>query len=109
MGNAPLCQACHTGKGVNVQGNIQDVEKFTDYYGCNSEDSKEPEAVTDSTIQEGSCTRDGPATVQLSCLPEVCYAVADSRTAEQKATLWTWNNSVVALAWTRVGADSDCG
>lgn len=45
MGNAPLCQACHTDKGVRLQGNIQDVEKFTDYYGCNSEDSKDPEAV----------------------------------------------------------------
>lgn len=45
MGNAPLCQACHTDKGVRLQGNIQDVEKFMDYYGCNSEDSKDPEAV----------------------------------------------------------------
>ncbi|XP_077156657.1 ankyrin-2 isoform X29 [Paroedura picta] len=48
MGNAPLCQTCHTDKGVRLQGNIQDVEKFMDYYGCNSEDSKDPEAVSDS-------------------------------------------------------------
>ncbi|XP_015266493.1 PREDICTED: ankyrin-2 [Gekko japonicus] len=48
MGNAPLCQACHTDKGVRLQGNIQDVDKFMDYYGCNSEDSNDPEAVSDS-------------------------------------------------------------
>ncbi|XP_053110659.1 ankyrin-2 isoform X31 [Hemicordylus capensis] len=48
MGNAPVCQACHTDKGVRVQGNIQDVDKIPDFYGCNNEDCKEPEVLSDS-------------------------------------------------------------
>ncbi|XP_060134515.1 ankyrin-2 isoform X21 [Zootoca vivipara] len=48
MGNAPLCQACHTDKGVRVQGNIQDVDKIPDYYGCNNEEAKYPETLSDS-------------------------------------------------------------
>lgn len=45
MGNAPVCQACHTDKGVRVQGNIQDVDKIPDYYGCNNEEAKYPETL----------------------------------------------------------------
>ncbi|XP_061441305.1 ankyrin-2 isoform X31 [Rhineura floridana] len=49
MGNAPVCQACHTDKGVRVQGNMQDVDKIPDYYGCsNGEESTDPEALSDS-------------------------------------------------------------
>ncbi|XP_062476861.1 ankyrin-2 isoform X25 [Pezoporus occidentalis] len=48
MGNAPICQSCHSDKGVRTQGNIQDLDKILDYYGCNSEESKDPEAVSDS-------------------------------------------------------------
>nr|XP_060635054.1 ankyrin-2 isoform X22 [Anolis sagrei ordinatus] len=48
MGNAPVCQACRTDKGVRVQGNIQDVDKIPDYYGCNNGESKDLEALSDS-------------------------------------------------------------
>uniref|UniRef100_A0ABM5GJQ7 Ankyrin-2 isoform X23 n=1 Tax=Pogona vitticeps TaxID=103695 RepID=A0ABM5GJQ7_9SAUR len=48
MGNAPVCQACHTDKGVRVQGNIQDVDKIPDYYGCNNGENKDLEALSDS-------------------------------------------------------------
>lgn len=45
MGNAPICQACHSEKGLRTQGNIQDLDRTPDYYGYNSEESKEPEAL----------------------------------------------------------------
>lgn len=45
MGNAPICQACHSDKGLRTHGNIQDLDKNSDYYGCNSEESKEPQAL----------------------------------------------------------------
>lgn len=45
MGNAPICQACHSEKGLRTHGNIQDLDKTPDYYGYNSEESKEPEAL----------------------------------------------------------------
>jgi len=45
MGNAPICQSCHSEKGLRTQGNIQDLDKIPDYYGCNSEESKDPEAL----------------------------------------------------------------
>lgn len=45
MGNAPICQSCHSDKGVRAQGNIQDTDKIPDYYGYNNEESKDPEAV----------------------------------------------------------------
>ncbi|XP_064918296.1 ankyrin-2 isoform X33 [Columba livia] len=48
MGNAPICQACHSDKGLRTHGNIQDLDKNSDYYGCNSEESKEPQALSDS-------------------------------------------------------------
>ncbi|XP_042652562.1 ankyrin-2 isoform X8 [Tyto alba] len=48
MGNAPICQACHSDKGLRTQGNIPDLDKTPDYYGCNSEESKGPEALSDS-------------------------------------------------------------
>ncbi|XP_074444732.1 ankyrin-2 isoform X6 [Larus michahellis] len=48
MGNAPICQACHSDKGLGTQGNIQDLDKTPDYYGYNSEESKDPDALSDS-------------------------------------------------------------
>lgn len=45
MGNAPICQSCHSEKGLRTQGNIQDLDKTPDYYGCNSEESKDPGAL----------------------------------------------------------------
>ncbi|XP_066852986.1 ankyrin-2 isoform X16 [Anser cygnoides] len=48
MGNAPLCQSCHSDKGVRAPGNLQDLDKTPDYYGCNSEESKDPQALSDS-------------------------------------------------------------
>ncbi|XP_065489367.1 ankyrin-2 isoform X27 [Caloenas nicobarica] len=48
MGNAPICQACHSDKGLRTQGNIEDLDKNSDYYGCKSEESKEPQALSDS-------------------------------------------------------------
>ncbi|XP_034627690.1 ankyrin-2 isoform X34 [Trachemys scripta elegans] len=48
MGNAPVCQSCHTGKSIRAQGNIQDLDKIPDYYGYNNEESKDPEAQSDS-------------------------------------------------------------
>ncbi|XP_032042184.1 ankyrin-2 isoform X26 [Aythya fuligula] len=48
MGNAPLCQSCHSDKGVRAPGNLQDLDKTPDYYGCNSEESKDPQAPSDS-------------------------------------------------------------
>lgn len=44
MGNAPVCQSCHTVKSIRAQGNIQDLDKIPDYYGYNNEESKDPEA-----------------------------------------------------------------
>ncbi|XP_068009963.1 ankyrin-2 isoform X23 [Melanerpes formicivorus] len=48
MGNAPICQACHSDKGISTQGIIQDLDKIPDYYGFISEESKDPEALSDS-------------------------------------------------------------
>ncbi|XP_039194226.1 ankyrin-2 isoform X32 [Crotalus tigris] len=48
MGNAPICQACGTDKGVRVQGNVQDADKIPDYYGCNNGVNKDPEGLSDS-------------------------------------------------------------
>ncbi|KAJ7417583.1 ankyrin-2-like protein [Willisornis vidua] len=48
MGNAPICQSCHSEKGVRAQGNIQELDKTPDYYGFNSEESKDPAALSDS-------------------------------------------------------------
>ncbi|XP_058049667.1 ankyrin-2 isoform X10 [Ahaetulla prasina] len=48
MGNAPMCQACGTDKGVRVQGNVQDADKIPDYYGCNNGVNKDPEGLSDS-------------------------------------------------------------
>ncbi|XP_053559559.1 ankyrin-2 isoform X19 [Bombina bombina] len=45
MGNAPLCQACHTDK---IIGNIQELDKTTDYYGYLSDASTEHEVLSDS-------------------------------------------------------------
>lgn len=45
MGNAPICQACHSDKGISAQGILQDLDKIPDYYGFISEESKDPEAL----------------------------------------------------------------
>nr|XP_054108976.1 ankyrin-2 isoform X28 [Callithrix jacchus] len=42
MGNAALCSSCHADKSIRAQGNMQELDKIPDYYGCNSEDVKEP-------------------------------------------------------------------
>ncbi|XP_030771914.1 ankyrin-2 isoform X2 [Rhinopithecus roxellana] len=42
MGNAALCSSCHADKSIRAQGNMQELDKTPDYYGCNSEDVKEP-------------------------------------------------------------------
>ncbi|KAM5255850.1 ankyrin-2 [Ctenodactylus gundi] len=41
MGNAALCSSCHADKSVRAQGNMQELDKTPEYYGCNSEDCKE--------------------------------------------------------------------
>ncbi|XP_053922092.1 ankyrin-2 isoform X8 [Cuculus canorus] len=48
MGNAPICQSCHSDKGLRTQGKTQDLDKTLDYYGCNSEEHKHPETLSDS-------------------------------------------------------------
>ncbi|XP_074849516.1 ankyrin-2 isoform X2 [Carettochelys insculpta] len=48
MGNAPVCQSCHTSKSIRAHGNIQDLDKISDYYGYNNEESKAPEIQSDS-------------------------------------------------------------
>ncbi|XP_053423827.1 ankyrin-2 isoform X2 [Nycticebus coucang] len=48
MGNAALCSSCHAEKSIRAQGNMQELDKTPDYYGCNSEDAKEPGVRSDS-------------------------------------------------------------
>nr|XP_039323941.1 LOW QUALITY PROTEIN: ankyrin-2 [Saimiri boliviensis boliviensis] len=48
MGNAALCSSCHADKSIRAQGNMQELDKTPDYYGCNSEDIKEPGVWSDS-------------------------------------------------------------
>ncbi|XP_047421789.1 ankyrin-2 isoform X4 [Sciurus carolinensis] len=48
MGNAALCSSCHADKSVRAQGNMQELDRTPDYYGCNSEDIKEPGVRSDS-------------------------------------------------------------
>uniref|UniRef100_A0A2K6MUT3 Ankyrin 2 n=1 Tax=Rhinopithecus bieti TaxID=61621 RepID=A0A2K6MUT3_RHIBE len=48
MGNAALCSSCHADKSIRAQGNMQELDKTPDYYGCNSEDVKEPWVWSDS-------------------------------------------------------------
>ncbi|XP_049741443.1 ankyrin-2 isoform X12 [Elephas maximus indicus] len=48
MGNAALCPSCHADKSIRAQGNIQELDKTPDYYGCNSEDVTEPGVQSDS-------------------------------------------------------------
>lgn len=43
MGNAALCPSCHADKSVRAQGHMQELDKTPDYYGCNSEDTRELE------------------------------------------------------------------
>lgn len=43
MGNAALCSSCHANKSVRAQGNMLELDTTPDYYGCNSDDVKEPD------------------------------------------------------------------
>ncbi|XP_069599922.1 ankyrin-2 isoform X39 [Ranitomeya imitator] len=59
MGNAQLCQACHTGKSIGHVGNISDLEKILDYYGYNIEEISEPESMSDSNTSFLKAARSG--------------------------------------------------
>ncbi|XP_045686672.1 ankyrin-2 isoform X26 [Phyllostomus hastatus] len=48
MGNAALCPSCHTGRSARAQGHLQEADNAPDYYGCNSEDTAELRARSDS-------------------------------------------------------------
>ncbi|XP_066892638.1 ankyrin-2 isoform X37 [Kogia breviceps] len=48
MGNAALCPSCHADKSVRAQEPLQELDKTPDYYGCNSEDTKELGVRSDS-------------------------------------------------------------
>ncbi|XP_075473001.1 ankyrin-2 isoform X25 [Ascaphus truei] len=48
MGNAPLCQACHTDKIIGPHENIPDLDQNPDYYGFISEACTEHEVLSDS-------------------------------------------------------------
>ncbi|XP_045736532.1 ankyrin-2 isoform X26 [Mirounga angustirostris] len=48
MGNAALCPSCHADKSVRAQGHMQELDKTPDYYGCNSEDTRELGVWSDS-------------------------------------------------------------
>ncbi|XP_044157526.1 ankyrin-2 isoform X32 [Bufo gargarizans] len=59
MGNAPLCQACHTGKSVGHVGSISDLEKILDYYGYSIEEISEQESMSDSNTSFLKAARSG--------------------------------------------------
>ncbi|XP_048189379.1 ankyrin-2 isoform X24 [Perognathus longimembris pacificus] len=48
MGNAALCSSCHADKSVRAQGNMQELGRTPDYYGCHSEEAREPAVQSDS-------------------------------------------------------------
>ncbi|KAM6221502.1 ankyrin-2 isoform 3-T3 [Rhynchocyon petersi] len=48
MGNAALCPSCHVDKRIPAPGNMQELDRTLDYYGCNSEDVTEPGVQSDS-------------------------------------------------------------
>nr|XP_023492470.1 ankyrin-2 isoform X28 [Equus caballus] len=48
MGNAALCPSCHASKSVGAQGHMPELDKTPDYYGCDSEDTKELGSRSDS-------------------------------------------------------------
>ncbi|XP_032715331.1 ankyrin-2 isoform X37 [Lontra canadensis] len=48
MGNAALCPSCHADKSVRAQGHMQELDKTPDYYGYNSEDTRELGVWSDS-------------------------------------------------------------
>ncbi|XP_073496482.1 ankyrin-2 isoform X32 [Phyllobates terribilis] len=59
MGNAQLCQTCHTGKSIGHVGNINDLEKILDYYGYNIEEISEQESLSDSNTSFLKAARSG--------------------------------------------------
>ncbi|KAM5193348.1 ankyrin-2 [Mantella aurantiaca] len=59
MGNAALCQTCHTGKSIGHVGNITELEKILDYYGYISEGSSVQEEVSDSNTSFLKAARSG--------------------------------------------------
>nr|XP_021520117.1 uncharacterized protein LOC110566587 [Meriones unguiculatus] len=48
MGNAALCASCQANKSVRAQGNMLELDTAVDYYGCNSDDVREPDPLSDS-------------------------------------------------------------
>ncbi|XP_040184664.1 ankyrin-2 isoform X8 [Rana temporaria] len=59
MGNAALCQTCHTGKSIGHVGNITELEKILDYYGYISEESSEQDVMSDSNTSFLKAARSG--------------------------------------------------
>ncbi|XP_072261831.1 ankyrin-2 isoform X6 [Pyxicephalus adspersus] len=59
MGNAALCQTCHTGKSIGHVGNITELEKILDYYGYISEGSSEQDVMSDSNTSFLKAARSG--------------------------------------------------
>ena len=53
MGNAALCPSCHADKSIRAQGHLQELDRTPDYYGCDSEDSKELGPRVSSKLQTG--------------------------------------------------------
>ena len=53
MGNASLCPSCHADKSIRAQGHLQELDRTPDYYGCDSEDSKELGPRVSSKLQTG--------------------------------------------------------
>ncbi|XP_036776724.2 ankyrin-2 isoform X22 [Manis pentadactyla] len=48
MGNAALCPSCHAVKSVRAEGHMQELDRIPDYYGCNSENTTDLGAWSDS-------------------------------------------------------------
>ncbi|CAH2300727.1 ankyrin-2 isoform X11 [Pelobates cultripes] len=59
MGNAPLCQTCHTDKGIGPYENIPDLDKISDYYGFMSEGDIQHEFVSESNASFLKAARAG--------------------------------------------------
>ena len=72
MGNAALCSSCHAAKSVRAQGNMLELDTTPDYYGCNSDDVKEPDLLVSVRPQPGGhCSKDSTVMLigQISQLP----------------------------------------
>ncbi|KAL2780832.1 ankyrin-2 isoform 68 [Daubentonia madagascariensis] len=80
MGNAALCSSCHAEKSIRAQGNMQELDKTPDYYGCNSEDVKEPGVWSDSNASFLRAARAG----NLDKVVEYLKGGIDINTCNQK-------------------------